>query len=163
MTVSVLFVCMGNICRSPTAHAVFRDKIRSALLEEEIKIDSAGTHGYHVGSRADARAIQTALVRGVDMTDLRARKVLEEDFYKFDHVVAMDFENLELLTISCPKSKQDRLSLMLDWTEGWGREVPDPYYGGETGFKRVFDMVASASEGLLDYLCQKHKIGDPHL
>ena len=126
MSVRVLFVCMGNICRSPTAHALFREAVTAAGLGDKITTDSAGTHAYHMGNPPDARATATALSRDIDMTDLRARQVCEADFEQFDYVVAMDRDNLSLLKASCPRAMQDRLSLMLDWAEGWGDEVPDP-------------------------------------
>ena len=156
MSVRVLFVCMGNICRSPTAHALFREQIKGAGLEDRIDIDSAGTHAYHIGNAPDARATATALARGIDMTDLRARQICEADFEQFDYVVAMDRDNLALLEASCPPAAQDRLSLMLDWVEGWGNEVPDPYYGGDEGFVRVFDMLTEASQGLLVHIASSH-------
>ena len=163
MSVSVLFVCMGNICRSPTAHALFREQIKGAGLEDRIDIDSAGTHAYHIGNAPDARATATALARGIDMTDLRARQVCEADFEQFDYVVAMDRDNLSLLEASCPAPLQDRLSLMLDWVEGWGDEVPDPYYGGNEGFVRVFDMLTEASQGLLANIESTHGLASRRL
>ena len=156
MSVRVLFVCMGNICRSPTAHALFREAVTAAGLDDEITTDSAGTHAYHIGNPPDARATATALERDIDMTDLRARQVSASDFEQFDYVVAMDRDNLALLEASCPPAAQDRLSLMLDWTEGWGHEVPDPYYGGDEGFIRVFDMLTEASWGLLAHISLSH-------
>ena len=127
----VLFVCMGNICRSPTAHAVFREQVGERGLVEQIVIDSAGTHDFHIGREPDRRAIMTAAEQGLDMTDLRARQVQEVDFEQFDYVVAMDQQNLDALQNSCPEPYLGRLSLLLDWTDGWGTEVPDPYYGGD--------------------------------
>ena len=156
MSVSVLFVCMGNICRSPTAHALFREAVTAAGLDDEIAVDSAGTHAYHIGNPPDARATATALERKVDMTDLRARQVCAADFAQFDYVVAMDRDNLALLEVSCPPAAQDRLSLMLHWAEGWGDEVPDPYYGGDEGFIRVFDLLTEASRGLLAHIVSNH-------
>ena len=156
MSVSVLFVCMGNICRSPTAHALFREAVTAAGLDDEITTDSAGTHAYHIGNPPDARATATALARDIDMTDLRARQVCGADFEQFDYVVAMDRDNLSLLEADCPPSRQDRLSLMLDWAEGWGDEVPDPYYGGDEGFVAVFDMLTEASQGLLAHIVSAH-------
>jgi len=156
MSVSVLFVCMGNICRSPTAHALFREAVTAAGLNDEITTDSAGTHAYHIGNPPDARAIVTALARDIDMTDLRARQVCEADFDQFDYVVAMDRDNLAVLEASYPHAAQDRLSLMLDWAEGWGGEVPDPYYDGDEGFVRVFDMLTEASQGLLAHIASSH-------
>ena len=156
MSVSVLFVCMGNICRSPTAHALFREAVTAAGFDNEITTDSAGTHAYHIGNPPDARATAAALERDIDMTDLRARQVCEADFEHFDYVVAMDLDNLALLKASCPPAAQDRLSLMLDWAEGWDDEVPDPYYGGDEGFVRVFDMLTEASQGLLAHIASRH-------
>ena len=156
MTVRVLFVCMGNICRSPTAHALFHEAVTAAGLDDEITTDSAGTHAYHIGNPPDARATATALARDVDMTDLRARQVCEADFEQFDYVVAMDRDNLTLLEASCPPAMLDRLSLMLDWVKGWGDEVPDPYYGGDEGFFRVFDMLTEASQRLLTHIASRH-------
>ena len=156
MSVCVLFVCMGNICRSPTAHALFRNAVTAAGLDDEITTDSAGTHAYHIGNPPDARATATALTRDIDMTGLRARQVCQADFEQFDYVVAMDRENLALLEASCPPAMLDRLSLMLDWAEGRGDEVPDPYYGGDGGFLRVFDMLAEASQRLLTHIASRH-------
>ena len=158
MSVRVLFVCMGNICRSPTAHALFHEAVTAAGLDDEIAVDSAGTHAYHIGNPPDARATATALARDIDMTDLRARQVWQADFEQFDYVVAMDRDNLSLLEASCPSSAQDRLSLMLDWAVGWGDEVPDPYYGGDEGFIRVFDMLTQASQGLLTHIAASHDL-----
>ena len=154
MSVRVLFVCMGNICRSPTAQGLFRGAVTAAGLGDEIATDSAGTHAYHIGNPPDARATATALARDIDMTDLRARQVCEADFEQFDYVVAMD--NLRLLEADCPPSRRDRLSVMLDWAEGWGDEVPDPYYGGDEGFVAVFDMLTEASQGLLAHIVSAH-------
>ena len=120
MKVSVLFVCMGNICRSPTAHGVFRQQVAAAGLSDQIVIDSAGTHGYHIGNPPDARATATALQRGIEMGDLRARQVNTSDFTQFDYILAMDIDNLRLLRASCSGEEEHRLSLMLDWTTGWG-------------------------------------------
>ena len=156
MSVCVLFVCMGNICRSPTAQALFREAVTAAELDDEITTDSAGTHAYHIGNPPDARATATARERDIDMTDLRARQVCAADFEQFDYVVAMDRDNLALLEAACPPEAQDRLSLMLDWAEGWGDEVPDPYYGGDEGFFRVFDMLAEASQRLLTHIASRH-------
>ena len=156
MTVRVLFVCMGNICRSPTAHAVFRQQVLEASLSDQIEIDSAGTHGYHIGNPPDARATATARQRGIEMSDLNARQVSVADFTHFDYIAAMDNDNLRLLKASCPQGEQQRLSLMLDWTTGWGDEVPDPYYGGDSGFEHVFDMLTDACGGLLAAIVSRH-------
>ena len=152
----VLFVCMGNICRSPTAHAIFREQVKNVGLANSIAIDSAGTHAYHVGNPPDHRATQTASVRGFDMTDLRAREVEQSDYSAYDYIVAMDRDNLRLLQAACPADQLSRLSLMLSWGAGWGDEVPDPYYGGHEGFARVFDMLDDACQGLLKHISEKH-------
>ena len=156
MTVRVLFVCMGNICRSPTAHAVFRQQVFEAGLSDQIEIDSAGTHGYHIGNPPDARATATARQRGIEMSDLNARQVTAADFTNFHYIAAMDNDNLRLLKASCPQGEQQRLSLMLDWTTGWGDEVPDPYYGGDSGFEHVFDMLTDACGSLLAAIVSRH-------
>jgi len=142
---------MGNICRSPTAHGVFRNIVAEAGLADRIEVDSAGTHAYHVGEPPDARAMSTARKRGVDLSDLRARSASRSDFENFDYVLAMDRENLEVLRRLCPRGQEEKLRLFLDFAPDLGRrEVPDPYYGGAMGFERVFDMVEEAARGLLE-------------
>ena len=154
--VKVLFVCMGNICRSPTAHGVFRELVRRDGLEDAIQIDSAGTHAYHVGNPPDQRAQATARNRGIDLSDLRARQVSPEDFERFDYVLAMDEENLAILRELCPPGREDRLRLFLDFApQRPEREVPDPYYGGPQGFEHVFDLVEEAARGLLEDIRQR--------
>lgn len=149
--VKVLFVCMGNICRSPTAHGVFRELVRSEGLEDLIGIDSAGTHAYHVGNPPDERAQATARGRGFDLSDLRARQVRSEDFREYDYVLAMDDENYVTLEAQCPPEHLERLRMFLEFApEQSVREVPDPYYGGAKGFEFVFDLVDAASRGLLE-------------
>ena len=157
----VLFVCMGNICRSPTAHAVFREQVREGGLIEQFVIDSAGTHDFHIGREPDKRSIETAAEQGLDMTDLRARQVQKVDFEQFDYVVAMDQQNLDALKNSCPEAYLGRLSLLLDWTDDWGAEVPDPYYGGDEGFTRVLEMVTSACRCLLEHIVAEHTLLPP--
>lgn len=148
--VRVLFVCMGNICRSPTAQGVFRKLLQEKGLETLIETDSAGTHGYHAGEPPDRRAQETALRRGIDVSDLRARRVAAEDFSRFEYVLAMDQENYHSLSGICPAGAERKLMLFMDFAPHLRtREVPDPYYGGPTGFERVFDMVEAASAGLL--------------
>ncbi len=148
--VSVIFVCLGNICRSPTAHGVFRQLVKEAGLENDILIDSAGTAAWHVGKGADERSIQTALNRGIDMLDLRARKVTLEDVSEFDYVLAMDDSNYADLRNIALHEDKDRIKMFLDFSEQYPEtEVPDPYYGGTDGFNHVFDLVTSASNGLL--------------
>ena len=148
--VAVLFVCMGNICRSPTAEAVFRARVSDAGLEARIRIDSAGTHAYHVGNPPDGRARESAAERGISMDGQRARRVSVEDFERFDFIVAMDDDNLSILEQMQPDAARAELSLMLDHhPQAPGREVPDPYYGGAQGFEYVLDLVEAASDGLL--------------
>lgn len=148
--IAVLFVCMGNICRSPTAEGVFRHIVNQEGLDEVIYIDSAGTHAYHVGEQPDSRAQQTARSRGIDLSDQRARKVKLSDFHEFDYVLAMDRDNHEILAGICPADKGDCLSLFLDFAGNRSEtEVPDPYYGGPQGFEHVFDLVEDASRGLI--------------
>jgi len=148
--VKVLFVCMGNICRSPTALGVFRKLLQEEGLDNVIEIDSAGTHGYHVGEPPDRRAQETAVRRGIDLSDLRARHVQPEDFFNFDYVLAMDQDNYLSLSRICPPGTERKLMLYLDFAPHLRtREVPDPYYGGPTGFEQVFDMVEAAAQGLL--------------
>ena len=149
--VSVVFVCMGNICRSPTAEGVFRHVVKERNLQDVIKIDSAGTHAYHIGESPDSRSQATAKSRGVDLSAQRARKAESTDFVRFDYVIAMDRSNYENLKVLASPVQQERLHLFMDFTTAWDNaEVPDPYYGGGDGFTNVFDMVKSASEGLLD-------------
>ena len=152
----VLFVCMGNICRSPTAEGVFRHKVEAAGMHDWIEIDSAGTHAYHVGEPPDQRAQAAALKRGFDLSAQRARRVRVSDFTEFDYVLAMDRPNLDDLLSICPDDYQDRVQLFLNFAEqSQVREVPDPYYGGGNGFETVLDLVEDASEGLLVHLRQK--------
>ncbi len=155
--VKVLFICMGNICRSPTAHGVFRALVETEGLMDAISIDSAGTHAYHVGNGPDKRAQETAQRRGVDLSDLVARRVSAEDFDQFDYVVAMDQDNYISLSEICPNEHVDKIHMFMDFAPQMRtREVPDPYYGGASGFERVFDLVEAASAGLLAEIRQRH-------
>jgi len=157
--VSVLFVCMGNICRSPTAHGVFLDLVNKAGMEEFIKVDSAGTHAYHVSEPPDPRAQEAAQKRDVDLSDLRARRAVQDDFYEYDYIVAMDQANLSNLLSIAPKGYEGKLKLFLDYAPHLNvREVPDPYYGGRNGFERVLDLIEDASRGMLDDLKAKHNL-----
>lgn len=147
----VLFVCMGNICRSPTAEGVFRKTLADRAPELEVEVDSAGTHSYHVGHPPDSRAQGAADARGVDLSDLRARRVTEEDFASFDLVLAMDEENVADLLALCPDDYRSRVRLLMEFAPGEAQQfVPDPYYGGANGFERVLDLVESAALGLID-------------
>ena len=149
----VLFVCMGNICRSPTAEAVFRHYVEQAGLGDQIYIDSAGTHDYHIGETPDRRAHQAARQRGYDMDAMRGRQVEPEDFSRFDYVLAMDHGNLAILERLRPSGAHSHLGLFLDFDRSHAeREVPDTYYGGADGFERVLNMVEDAAEGLLTHL-----------
>jgi len=155
--ISVLFICMGNICRSPTAQGVFRHLVEKEGLSHLIQTDSAGTIAYHVGEQPDRRARQTALKRGVDLSDLRARKARAEDFEAFDYLIAMDRLNYNDLLEICPPGREERLHLFLDFAPNRPEdEVPDPYYGGAAGFDRVFDLVEEASRGLLKHIRERH-------
>jgi protein-tyrosine phosphatase len=147
--INVLFVCMGNICRSPTAQGVFESLVVEAQLEDCVVIDSAGTHAYHVGKPPDQRATQAASLRGIDLTTQKARHVKSDDFVWFDYVLAMDSSNLDDLLSICPKEHQAKVRLFLDFVEGSTTDVPDPYYGGSQGFERVLDLVEEGARGLL--------------
>ena len=148
--VKVLFVCMGNICRSPTAEGVFAAQVASQNIDHLIEVDSAGTHAYHVGEEPDTRAQKTALKRGIDLSGLKARRVTEADFEYFDYVLAMDRDNYRGLETICPPGSEYKLHLFLSFAPNLEHEeVPDPYYGGSMGFERVLDMIEEASEGLL--------------
>lgn len=155
--VKVLFVCMGNICRSPTAEGVFRHLVKQEQLEDFIETDSAGTHAYHVGEPPDRRAQLTATNRGIDISDLKARRVHENDYEEYDYILAMDRDNLEILMSQTPEHLAERISLFLDFAEDHPEsEVPDPYYGGPMGFEQVFDMVNEAALGLLRDIQSRH-------
>lgn len=154
--ISILFVCMGNICRSPTAEGVFRHRVSKAGFADQIGTDSAGTHAYHVGEPADRRARAAANRRGVSLDDIRARRVSDEDFEHFDYVIAMDRDNLAILVDQASPEHHEKIRLFLEFSDGHEDEVPDPYYGGTAGFERVLDLVEDASEGLLAVLREKH-------
>ena len=148
---------MGNICRSPTAEAVFRARVEEAGLAEYITIDSAGTHDYHIGDPPDARTQRAAQLRGYDLSVLRGRQVDASDFVLFDYVLAMDHANLSILQRLRPNDAEIRLDLFLEYAKRHHeREVPDPYYGGADGFERVLDMVEDAAEGLLMHIRKAH-------
>jgi protein-tyrosine phosphatase len=150
---SVLMVCMGNICRSPTADGVLRHLVRQARLDERVRIDSAGTLDYHAGSPPDERSRRHALKRGYDLSALRARQVHGRDFEQFDLILAMDWQNLEELRALCPPEHQHKLRRLMEFAPaGWGDVVADPYYGGQDGFEAVLDHVEQACQGLLDHV-----------
>ncbi len=155
--IGVVFVCMGNICRSPTAEAVFRQYVENAGLSEYIRIDSAGTHDYHIGDAPDSRTQRAAQQRGYDMSGLRGRQVDQGDFLRFDYVLAMDRANLAILQRITPPAGNTQARLFLEYARQHNeREVPDPYYGGVDGFERVLDMVEDAADGLLQYIRKRH-------
>jgi protein-tyrosine phosphatase len=155
--VRVLFVCLGNICRSPTAEGVFRTVVERAGLLQHIEIDSAGTHAYHVGEPPDARAQAAAQRRGVDLSGLRGRRATRVDIERFDYILAMDEENYQNLQTLSPQGLEHKIRLFLEFApQRPEREVPDPYFGGEGGFERVLDMIEEASEGLLAHLRERH-------
>lgn len=151
--VRVLFVCMGNICRSPTAEGVVARYLEKNRLDGRVAVDSAGTHAYHVGERPDRRAREAAKKRGIDLGRLRARRVVEEDFVRFDLILAMDRENLAYLLKECPDEHRHKLRLFLSYAPNASHdEVPDPYYGGPDGFEHVLDLIEGAAQGLIDEL-----------
>ena len=153
--VSVLFICMGNICRSPTAEGVLRSKVDTAGLGDRVHIDSAGTHAYHIGSSPDARAQKAALGRGYDLASLRGRQDSDQEFETFDYILALDRENLDNLLRRCPEQHKRKLRLCLAFSRDYPNlDVPDPYYGGSKGFEQVLDMVEDAAEGLLVEIAQ---------
>ncbi|VAW68528.1 Low molecular weight protein tyrosine phosphatase [hydrothermal vent metagenome] len=154
--VNVLFVCMGNICRSPTAEGLFRQAVEEAGLAGHIKIDSAGTHSYHIGSQPDARAQAASLKRGIDLSNLRGRQAENSDFSEFDYVLAMDNSNYSDL-MQLAGGSADNLHLFLDFSDNFSEtEVPDPYYGGDQGFEHVLDLIEDASKGLLTHIRQNN-------
>jgi protein-tyrosine phosphatase len=149
--IRVLFVCLGNICRSPTAEAVFRHHVREAGLEAQVHIDSAGTSDYHEGYPPDERARTAAGRRGYDMEGRRARQVTVRDFHEFHYLLAMDRANLAELKHLAPREHAHKARLLTDFSAAYrGHEVPDPYYGGVHGFERVLDMLEDAARGLLE-------------
>jgi protein-tyrosine phosphatase len=152
----ILFVCMGNICRSPTAEGVFRKKLADTHLLRKVHIDSAGTHNYHPNSPPDARSQAHALRRGYDLSALRARAIQENDFKEFDLLLTMDWDNRALLEDRCPFEHQHKirgLAELLQTTQA--SVIPDPYYGGEQGFEQVLDLIEEASDGLMKLVSQK--------
>lgn len=152
-TLRVLLVCMGNICRSPTAEVVLRTLIKNNGLGDKVEVDSAGTHGYHVGEAPDQRTQRAAAVRGYNLSQLRARKVAHQDLVYFDLILAMDKTNLENLKRMAPPELHERIRLFMDYARNFeDEEVPDPYYGLGHGFDLVLDMVEDAAEGLVEEL-----------
>ena len=150
--IKVLFVCMGNICRSPTAHGVFQSLVDQNGLGKSILVDSAGTHSYHTGNPPDPRSQSTAKAQGVDLSGLRARRFVSNDFVEFDYVIAMDNANRADMLAIKPDESNAQFNLMLDFSSRYQhQEVPDPYFG-EEGFEQVYDMISNAAEGLLQQI-----------
>lgn len=146
----IVFVCMGNICRSPTAEGVMRALAERTGQAHRYELDSAGTHAYHVGNPPDPRSVKVAGRRGYDLSALRARQIGAEDFIRFDLVLAMDRDNLALLERACPQNLRHKLGLFLAYADACEEdEMPDPYYGGEQGFERVVDLAEAAAQGLI--------------
>ncbi len=153
-TTSVLFVCLGNICRSPTAEGIFRHQVHLATLSDQIVIDSAGTGNWHVGNPPDSRARAAATRRGYNIDQLKARQIEVEDFSRFEHIIAMDLSNLsdlrDIASGSPGATGAEQIRLMLSFSDTTNQEeVPDPYFGGENGFNHVIDLLESACAGLL--------------
>lgn len=162
MSCAILFICMGNICRSPTADGVLRHKVQRLGLTDQVQVDSAGTHNYHPGSPPDERSQVHALRRGFDLSALRARQVQSDDFARFDLILAMDHDNLALLQRACPAQHRHKLQRLTEFCQRYtSAEVPDPYYGGGAGFETVLDLVEDACDGLLAHLQQRGLVSLP--
>jgi protein-tyrosine phosphatase len=147
----VLFVCMGNICRSPAAEAIVRSLAGKAGLSRSLEVDSAGTHAHDERGRPDPRMSKAAARRAYDLEGLRSRRLTDEDFFRFDRILAMDRQNLKFLQHMCPSGLRDKLGLFLDFAPETGEdEIPDPYYGNAEGFERVLDLCEAAGRGLID-------------
>ena len=152
----ILFVCMGNICRSPTAEAVFFKRLADRKLLHKVKIDSAGTHNFYPDAAPDERSQMYALKRGYDMSHLRARQVVDNDFEEFDLLLTMDWDNRALLEERCPAKYVHKVRGLAEFLQTSQTPViPDPYYGGYQGFERVLDLIEEASEGLMKFIVQK--------
>lgn len=151
-TCKVLMVCLGNICRSPTAHGVFEKLVADNGLSEKIMVDSAGTANYHIGKNPDPRSIAAASQRGFDLSAQVSRQVAKQDYENFDYILAMDAENLELMQSQCPSEHQHKLRLLLSFASIESLSVPDPYYSGEDGFELVLDLVEQACQDFLSHV-----------
>ena len=160
-SVRVLFVCLGNICRSPTAHGIFQQLVIKRGLQQMIQVDSAGTGDWHIGRQPDRRSAAAALVRGYDLDPLRARQVSAQDFYEHDYILAMDEQNLRDLQALQPADFRGELGLFLTYGSHGLHEVPDPYHGESDAFEHVLDLVEDAAEGLLDTLIRRHRLSAP--
>ncbi|RCV87762.1 low molecular weight protein-tyrosine-phosphatase [Billgrantia montanilacus] len=157
----VLFVCLGNICRSPTAEGVLRQQLQAAGLSERVEVDSCGIGAWHVGKAPDPRAHEAAMRRGVNLSSLRARQLAADDFRRFDYLLAMDRANLAALHEQRPAQCPAHVGLFLDFAGHVEREVPDPYYGGEQGFEEVLDLIDAASRGLIEEIRQRLEVRRP--
>ena len=155
MVKKILFVCLGNICRSPAAEGIFKQKIKDRGLEDCFFVDSAGTGGWHIGNLADPRMRETASLRGVELTS-RSRQIDENDLYEFDHILVMDQDNLDSVQSLIKDSTNpvnSKIKLILSYSKNTQLdEVPDPYYGGQNGFIKVLDLLDEAIDGLIDNL-----------
>lgn len=150
--IGVLFVCMGNICRSPTAEGVFRHHVNEGGFGDRIQVDSAGTHAFHVGEPPDRRAIAAAERREISLAGIHARRVSDSDFENFDFIIAMDEDNQRRLVDRSPEEHRAKVQLFMSFASVGVTEVPDPYYGGTAGFEKVLDLIEEASRGLLETL-----------
>ena len=160
--VGVLFVCTGNICRSPTAHGVFCKLVQNQSLQNLIEVDSAGTHAYHTGEQPDSRARAAASKQGYDLEHLRARKIDASDFAKYEYILAMDNQNIRDLLAVCENSEESKIQLFMNFARNRRLiEVPDPYYGTSKGFEVVLDLVEDACNGLLEFICKHHSFVSP--
>jgi protein-tyrosine phosphatase len=152
----ILMVCLGNICRSPTAEGVFLHVLKREAPTLNVAVDSAGTAGYHIGAPPDARSQRHALLRGIDLSGLRARQLAPEDYRNFDLILAMDGDNLATVNARQPRGATARLQLFMDYAPELGEpEVPDPYYGGDSEFEHVLDLTQAAARGLIRALQQR--------
>ncbi|QEP45164.1 low molecular weight phosphotyrosine protein phosphatase [Ectothiorhodospiraceae bacterium BW-2] len=157
--IDILFVCMGNICRSPLAHAIFEEEVRQRGWQERVAVDSCGTHAYHIGNRPDPRSCEIAARHGLTLDNQRARQVMLGDFERFDYIVAMDNDNYHHLLQLAPESMRQRVHRLLDFvTDSPIREVPDPYYGGADGFNNVYQLVTAGATALADHLAERFKL-----
>lgn len=156
--VKVLFVCLGNICRSPTAQGALEKILQEQDLADYVRVDSAGTHAYHVGEPPDPRAQSSARSRGMNLARQQARRVAAQDFLEYDYILAMDYSNFENLKAMCPPEQHDKIRLFMEYAPHLGyEEVPDPYYGGSAGFERVLDLVEEAARGLIEHIRVEHR------
>lgn len=158
---NVLMVCMGNICRSPTAEAVLRQQLVQAGLSDRVAVSSAGTHSYHVGRPADERSARHAKRRGIDLSGHRSRQITDQDFERMDLILVMDWDNLALTQAECPPAHQHKVRRLMEFARHHtDTVVPDPYQGGEAGFEHVLDLLQDACEGLVIQVQQAKSIGD---